>query len=475
MKIKSFNVIGLHGQFNYEIKFDDNKLILVAENGSGKTTLVNLFYYFLSRQWSKLNEYEFDRVILIANNKEFKFEKKNYREIYLRDSKLNKRFPTRYISATEHILKNYSISDLRRQPALVEHLSNRFDVPVTWIHEIFHLYRRDEDRIEKEGEVEKLDAELAAELHDVQIVYLPTYRRIEKDLKNIFPHLEQSMREYEFKRENKNFSNDNYIELVEFGMEDVKSRVEKRCTELRATFYKNLGSKITGAYLEDILNKRYKNFEPSVIKNFSEEALKYILNRLDESIISTSGKQELEKFVEIVKNKPIESLTDEDKINAYFVWKLFQIYEEQQKAELDINQFVNICNDYIGGRKYFEYDNYNFKVDIYLSDYKFGHQFRLADAYDGGDDERPKIDYRDLSSGEKQIVSLFSHLILSKKDYFIIIDEPELSLSVPWQERFLIDVTFSSKFGGLLAVTHSPFIFKNTLKTFAHSLDEFSK
>jgi len=56
MKIENFKVHGLHGKSNYDIKFEDNSLILVAENGSGKTTLVNMFYYFLSRQWRKLNE-----------------------------------------------------------------------------------------------------------------------------------------------------------------------------------------------------------------------------------------------------------------------------------------------------------------------------------------------------------------------------------------------------------------------------------
>src|SRR5271170_3642807 len=61
-----------------------------------------------------------------------------------------------------------------------------------------------------------------------------------------------------------------------------------------------------------------------------------------------------------------------------------------------------------------------------------------------------------LSSGEKQIVSLFSHLYLSGGDqYFVLIDEPELSLSVPWQRRFLVDIRSASFCVGLVAVTHS--------------------
>ena len=76
MKIENFKVHGLHGKSNYDIQFEDNSLILVAENGSGKTTLVNMFYYFLSRQWRKLNEYQFEKITLRINSKEFSFDKK---------------------------------------------------------------------------------------------------------------------------------------------------------------------------------------------------------------------------------------------------------------------------------------------------------------------------------------------------------------------------------------------------------------
>ena len=79
-----------------------------------------------------------------------------------------------------------------------------------------------------------------------------------------------------------------------------------------------------------------------------------------------------------------------------------------------------------------------------------------------------------LSSGEKQVVSLFSHIYLSgKKNYFVIIDEPELSISVLWQKRLLPDIL--KKCSGLIAVTHSPFIFDNELKRYAHSLEGFTE
>ncbi len=80
-----------------------------------------------------------------------------------------------------------------------------------------------------------------------------------------------------------------------------------------------------------------------------------------------------------------------------------------------------------------------------------------------------------LSSGEKQIVSLFSHLYFSgASPFFVVIDEPELSLSVPWQRRFLPDILGTGMCSGMIAVTHSPFVWENDLEPYVRSLAEFT-
>lgn len=117
-----------------------------------------------------------------------------------------------------------------------------------------------------------------------------------------------------------------------------------------------------------------------------------------------------------------------------------------------------MCNGYLSGKKII-YDNQKFEIHI------------KQESDNNGSDE---LELRMLSSGEKQIVSLFSHLYLSsRKGFFVIIDEPELSLSVPWQESFLPDIINTKRCNGLVAVTHSPFVFKNELDHYAHSMEEF--
>ena len=91
------------------------------------------------------------------------------------------------------------------------------------------------------------------------------------------------------------------------------------------------------------------------------------------------------------------------------------------------------------------------------------------------DDKSVEVPLYGLSSGEKQIVSLFSHMFLSRNEsYFLVIDEPELSISVKWQRRFLQDIQDTGKCSGLIAVTHSPSVFEdNSLSEYAHSISEF--
>ena len=66
-----------------------------------------------------------------------------------------------------------------------------------------------------------------------------------------------------------------------------------------------------------------------------------------------------------------------------------------------------------------------------------------------------------LSSGEQhEVVMLFELLFHVKRDALILMDEPEISLHVVWQQQFLKDLlkmTALSQFDVLLA-THSPLI-----------------
>src|ERR1700759_4649310 len=62
--IKSFEILGLHGDKDITLSFGSPYKILVAENGTGKTTVLNSLFYLLTGQYQKLSRIEFEAMKL---------------------------------------------------------------------------------------------------------------------------------------------------------------------------------------------------------------------------------------------------------------------------------------------------------------------------------------------------------------------------------------------------------------------------
>jgi len=439
------------------IDISNNQLVIVAENGLGKTTIVNIIYYTLSRQWYRLAEYQFDRISFVFNSETLIISREELNDYIklrkLRENRIRNQ-SVRISKVSSFILANYDILKLVNDTKSLEALSTRFEVPVPWLFDICNelLISSGNTELLQNNNLERISSKLNKELK-AQILYLPTYRRIEKDLKNIFPDLETNLDSLRSRRMNSESAESNrYIELVEFGMEDVQLKVNQKLNSLYLKFTTNLRVTLMGGYLKDILNKTYEHFNYGLINSLDSEKLHEILNNIDETLLQKKEKEGLINFVENYKRNPT-STKNEDKIVAYFIQKLVSIYEQQSITEKDVISFIEICNIYCFNKR-FIYSRDERKIKIYLSNGK-------------------EITFSKLSSGEKQIVSLFSHLYLSdRKEFFVIIDEPELSLSVGWQERLLPDI-LNAYCVGLIAVTHSPFIFSNTLEKHTKGFNEF--
>ncbi len=137
-----------------------------------------------------------------------------------------------------------------------------------------------------------------------------------------------------------------------------------------------------------------------------------------------------------------------------FFSKLATVDRTLAQREQQIVRFAQVCNKYLRDKE-MVYSDVDSSVSVRLN--STGAQLPL----------------RMLSSGEKQIVSLFAHLYLRELGkVYVIIDEPELSLSVTWQEQLLPDILDTGNCKFLAAVTHSPFIFKNNLDPYAIDLSE---
>lgn len=67
------------------------------------------------------------------------------------------------------------------------------------------------------------------------------------------------------------------------------------------------------------------------------------------------------------------------------------------------------------------------------------------------------IPLNSLSSGERKIIALAFYAIFADRA-ILIMDEPELSVSILWQERLLADLLDYGNFNSIIIATHSPYI-----------------
>ena len=457
-----FEIRGLFGSKDVSLRIAGDALILVGPNGIGKSSVANIFYFFVSRQWTRLLGYTFDSVSLWFGKEEIRAERSEISGLSEYVRVMEDIAPSSRTGMLLQRIKNANLIEefvanrrltLRERQRLSHELNISPDEVRFLQSNLFRRYANsasDDDLFSQP----RLALENAlSEYIPNRTLYLPTYRRIEKDLKEIFPDLEERFRGHMEGRSALHFSRSSthYIDLVSFGMEDVRTNVEARTRALRDYSLEQFNA-LSARYLKDVIKGTADQYSPAQIRRLSEESLAAILNRVSEQVLSAEDKSLLRTKITEMKGKRKSQLEVNDLYLAHYFSRLIKASAEISKKEVEIAAFVGVCNAYLKPGKSMVYDETKFSLQIV-------------------DENGHPIDLSVLSSGEKQVVSLFSHLYLDEaRDQIVIIDEPELSLSVPWQKRFLPDILESNHCSFVLSVTHSPFIYQNRLEEFAVDL-----
>ncbi len=449
-QITRFQISKLHGYRDLDIKFKDNTLILVGENGAGKTTVLQLLFYLLSGQWSAIAKFQFNSLTLTIGKTEHVLRYSDFEESL---QKIDGRFLRQVPPPVRHrIIALLERTEGRLPLPELEMLCDQYDIPIHLLLSQIDLFERPRKRKPSTliQTMEAIQGSLGA-----QLLYLPTYRRIEQELNLIFKGLDD--RELAKRRHmlSSRRSAGIYVELVEFGMKDVESAIRETREELDKFARANLNN-LTFSYLGDIVEEKYQSVDLKPIRKADSKTIDNILNRIQEPVLSQENKLHLRKIIQMVKDNPTKNVHSQ--VICHYFTKLMAFHQELEKREVKIVSFCEACNDYMVDKE-FQYDTSNFNFQIVSKSAR---------------ESTREIELQNLSSGEKQIVSLFSHLYLSGgKKYFVLIDEPELSLSVEWQRKFVSDIRRAEFCSGLVAVTHSPFIYDNELRKYAHGIGEF--
>ena len=242
-------------------------------------------------------------------------------------------------------------------------------------------------------------------------------------------------------------------------MEDVKQRIDELLNKI---------SKET--------NERYNNMTSGLLNTFSNgENIKLSGENFDPEevniALSRLGDKITKETKSIILSKINKGELHKDKYLDYLVSSILKNYKTLAVIDSRINDFNKRVNKYLF-RKKFYYNPQSLRLDIKRTDSK-GETIFKNNQY--GEKVEDIINLSNLSSGEKQLISTFSKIFLEdEKELIILFDEPELSLSVPWQEEFIYDISQASKCKFLLTVTHSPFIYRNLLP-YAEEIDKCIK
>lgn len=363
--IEKLKITKLFGAYDLDIDFTENYNIIIGENGVGKTTVLNILNAILSTQFEKLRDYDFEKI-------QFNFCGEC---ITILKEHIN-------------IISPKTLSNKDNVEDKINNINRTSDSTITY----YRLM------------INKLDS------IDVDILNKIKESNISDELKLEFKNNDFDIADFQNFIENDN----NYINILYILY--TKIIIEK------------LNSDILFLPTYRIIEKSIANTE--VLRAIIGEDIQTDLNFIEDYLIE-------------VKNKLFELYKNDNKEN---------IKEQLNEIQKNIYMFVEYCNKYLFNKKMVYDDNHvNLNIDAR------GQMHSL----------------NDTSSGEKQIIFLFAKMFFSDRQVILIYDEPEISMSLEWQEQVLVDVVKSSRCKSMMVATHSPFIFKNELQHNAFSLSRY--
>ncbi len=410
--ITHFDVKGLWGYKNYPIKFHEDVNVIIGPNASGKTTLINILYDTLTGNFPRLCRTQFSEVVVGLKA----FEGGERREVRLKQLK---EILTIQIDEKKFQIPLAPFQQFGDDPAFS-------DMP-------FEMARR---HLRFDVDIRELQ-EALREL--VPAVWLPVSRRLPiAD--------EEEMARKRLHRKPLESVDECLSGLVD-SLRQYRFSLNTELSELRKEFQRHALENILYDKQHDrMLLKPQSSVAPSeedkqaLLQAFRDVGL---VNPEMEKRINdhfAAAKNALSKFASSPKGIDLETL---------FIIPLIS----RTRAIVGFAQELETKRETL----FSSLHTYEKIVNSFLSD-------KSVDVSDRGElvispnkTQRGAIDWRHLSSGEKQILILLTQAMLSEKSPVVYVaDEPELSLHVSWQEKLLGALTKLAGRCQFIVATHSP-------------------
>jgi len=480
--VEHFSIEGLYGYRSIGLDSKYAATVLIAGNGSGKTTLLGALDAFIRGQFSRLSTLQFERINCKLRGVEEALT------VTRNDIDQISQIPVE--SELWQAAKAFELEPL----TLVEFLENDFqnsDPSEFYEHHIFQQILAKtgfstpnaRSRCEKlaallggrNSNVDHIKKILAQVLTDIEVVYLPTYRRIELSLPES-GDVRRGRRRQSIQAKLGIPRRGLYAGDIQFGLADISERLATLNQQM--LYQSNQGyEEISANILNDLINGSYERGNPSPEERPTKEALKLFFSRILEGGDAPYryGPHRL-GYLQIPDVERIyaeENISVESrKLLTYFLGKLNSVLQKTKDVEGVVEEFIRHCNQYLsGGDGSASLEQHALESGQSLDDKKLTFNRRNLKVSVSSAVTGKKIPLDALSSGEKQMISLLARLYLyPPKRKLLLIDEPELSLSIEWQRKILSDVVNAPLCAQVIAITHSPFVFDNELEPFATSV-----
>lgn len=429
VKLIGLCVEGLHGCYNYNVKFNPDVTFLYGLNGCGKTTILNITEAIITGQLFKLFNYKFKQIILYyaksSNIEDIKSIKITSRRFGLSVEFCDKKYTLEVPNSSEEL----QFSD-RNSKEIVLRYFNRYE----FLAEIKNLFNYVYLPLNRSN----------ASYDDSDEYYMMRRYRNRISLET----------EAHFGPSTRDIAMIQIESLIAANYSKISSTITHYNDEFRNSILKSL-LEINSTYdVTDILKEisSQRNF----ISNLTQTKNAY-LNMLKELELLTSSEEEKYNnfFAEFITEF---ALFQKDSLKApwEFVMKFQEISKirklleiakkmEQRKAiaRKPIETFLSTMNEFIQTGE----DGKSIEID------SMGRVF-FKTKY-----SNKPISIQYLSSGEKQLVTFFANLIFNVKSNssgIFVVDEPELSLHLSWQKIFVEKTLEINKNIQLVFATHAP-------------------
>lgn len=420
MEIKYIKIDGLFSRFNHEIKIIDGVNIIIGDNGVGKTVCLNIINNIFNGDFGYLFDLDFRKIIISFGKEIWDITKQpldghsEYYEVY--DSTNQKDFQIQIANNLGH-LHNVKNEDIRIDlPSYYEKISEN-----EWVDRRRGIIYEERELLNRPG-VRK------------ETKKLPDW--VTKRFRSVSVRLIDTQRIYRNENNGRNAEIGRTISKNVKDIADVIRREHSKASIISAQLDRTFPSRLIDMLslhkivtAQDTLDKLTdvddltKSLNDVGLVEYKKDFILKNLQYLDDPILTV-----LSLYADDMKNK----------LEAY------------SRLQGKLQLFLSIINSRFDNKQCVLSKDSEFKIITYKTEGRVKKSKELA----------PTM----LSSGEQNEFVLFYELLFNcSEKNFILIDEPELSLHIKWQQKMiedLMNICNQNKLNILIA-THSPDLIGN--------------